>query len=147
MRKWIATICVVVVLIQAISITVILIGMLVAAPRRPHDPAALLARLEQDAQSSGPQLRDTDVFGYLGKPNAVYANIHEQRAGVPKYYVSDFRGADAFRMYKVQGSTGIVAVEYLGTSQGVPEFISFVYQPDLYEVIRADIVRTIRTSE
>ncbi len=34
-----------------------------------------------------------------------------------------------------------MVVEYGGAKDGVPRFVVFVYQPDLYEIIRADLVR------
>lgn len=143
MKKWIAIVCVFLVVAQLLTVVVVVLGVLMLGPRRPHDPTGFLARLERDAQGSGEMLTDGDVGNYFWKPSSVYSNIHERRPGVPEYFISDYRGDKFFRIYKAEGQSGIVAVEYAGSKDGVPEFMVFVYQPDIYEIIRADLERRI----
>jgi|GEM_PF-4676257 len=142
MKKWISRVCVAIVAIELLALAAVAIGLLVVGPAGPHDPVGFLARLDAFAREPGPALTESEIDQYFGKPNAVYSNIHERRPGVPKHYVSHYGGAESFRVFKVEGSTELVAVEFFGYERGVPRFEMFVFDPDMYETIRNDIDRS-----
>jgi hypothetical protein len=143
LKKLIVRLCVILVAVEVLAMIVLGIGILVVGPTRSHDPEGLLARLEADMREPGRPLTGSDISEYFGKPSAVYSNVRDRRPGVPKFYVSHYGGVESFRVYRVEGSGDVVAVEFLGYTAGVPRFEVFVYQPDVYEAIRSDIERPV----